>query len=109
MMTIQSGEFWIASIPFTDGTSSKKRPVLILWLDGNDAIVAVVTSTSPRTKTDVALQDWREVGLKVASTVRLSRLDCLEQSLLLAKIGCISVNDGRRIKEAWNLHIKLQF
>ena len=109
MTTIQSGEFWIARIPFTDGTSSKKRPVLILWLDGNDVIVAVVTSASPRTQTDVALQDWREVGLKVASTVRLSRLDCLEQSLLLAKIGRISANDARRIKEVWNLHIKLQF
>ena len=109
MMTIQSGEFWIARIPFTDGTSSKKRPVLILWLDGNDAVVAVVTSASPRTQTDVALQDWRDVGLRVASTVRLSRLDCLEQSLLLAKIGFISANDGRRIKEVWNLYIELQF
>ena len=48
MMTIQSGEFWIAQIPFTDGSSSKKRPVLILWLDGNDAVVAVVTSVAPR-------------------------------------------------------------
>ena len=101
--------FGSARIPFTDGTSSKKRPVLILWLDDNDAIVAVVTSASPRTQTDVALQDWRDVGLRVASTVRLSRLDCLEQFLLLAKIGSISANDARRIKEVWNQHIKLQF
>lgn len=34
MTTIQSGEFWIAEIPFTNGISSKKRPVVILWLDG---------------------------------------------------------------------------
>jgi mRNA interferase MazF len=34
-MTIQPGEFWIASIPFTNGLSSKKRPVLVLWTDGN--------------------------------------------------------------------------
>jgi mRNA interferase MazF len=52
-MTIQAGEFWIADIPFTNGLSSKKRPVLILWLDGKDAIVAVVTSAPPRTQTDV--------------------------------------------------------
>lgn len=109
MTTIQSGEFWIARIPFTDSTSSKKRPVLILWLDGNDAIVAVVTSAAPRTRTDVALQDWVEAGLRVASTVRLARLDCLEQSLLLARIGRISVNDARCLKEVWNVYIKLQF
>ena len=108
-MTIQSGEFWIAQIPFTDGSSSKKRPVLILWLDGNDAVVAVVTSAVPRTQTDVLLQDWAESGLRVTSTVRLSRLDCLEQSLLLAKIGRISGNDAQRLQEVWNLYIKLQF
>ena len=83
MMTIQSGDFWIANIPFTNGVSSKKRPVLILWLDGDDAVVAVVTSATPRTQTDVLLKDWIESGLRVVSTVRLSRLDCLEKSLLL--------------------------
>ncbi len=30
MMTIQPGEFWVADIPFTDATASKKRPVLVL-------------------------------------------------------------------------------
>ena len=39
-MTIQAGEFWLADIPFTDGSASKIRPVLVLWLDGLDAVVA---------------------------------------------------------------------
>ncbi len=34
-MTIQAGEFWVADIPFTSGGGSKKRPVLVLWLDGD--------------------------------------------------------------------------
>lgn len=75
----------MAKIPFTNGAASKKRPVLILWIDGNDAIVAAVTSAKPRTQTDVILFDWSARRLRVASTVRLSRLDCLENSLLLAK------------------------
>lgn len=79
MMTIQPGDFWVAEIPFTDGSASKKRPVLVLWLDGQDVVVAAVTSTGPRTPTDVSLVDWRASGLRVPSTVRLSRLDCLEQ------------------------------
>ena len=66
-MTIQSGEFWIAMIPYTDGSNSKKRPVFVLWLDGNDAVVAVVTSVTPHTQTDVFLQDWAKTGLRVAS------------------------------------------
>jgi predicted nucleic acid-binding protein len=29
----QPGEVWIADIPFTSGTHSKLRPVLVLWTD----------------------------------------------------------------------------
>ena len=108
-MTIQAGDFWVADIPYTSGTASKKRPVLILWIDGNDAVVAAVTSAQPRTSTDVALTDWSASALRVASTVRLSRLDCLENSLLLAKIGRISDSDADKIKEIWKLYIKPQF
>ncbi|MFN6463395.1 MAG: type II toxin-antitoxin system PemK/MazF family toxin [Nostoc sp. DedVER02] len=109
MTTIQAGEFWVADIPFTSGGGSKKRPILVLWLDGNDVVAAVVTSAKPRTQTDVPLNDWATSGLRVASTVRLSRLDCLEQSLLLAKIGQVSESDAKHLKELWDLYIKPQF
>ncbi|MBD1821548.1 type II toxin-antitoxin system PemK/MazF family toxin [Cyanobacteria bacterium FACHB-DQ100] len=108
-MTIQPGEFWVADISFTDGTASKKRPVLVLWLDGRDAIVAVVTSAQPRTQTDVMLSDWASSGLRVASTVRLSRLDCLESILLFSKLGRISEGDAALVKTVWDSQIKLQF
>ena len=109
MTTIKEGEFWVADIPFTNNVASKKRPVLILWLDSNDAIVAVVTSARPRTKTDVSLQDWATSGLRVPSTVRLARLDCLEKTLLIAKIGVVSEPDAQKLKDIWNSEIKLQF
>ncbi len=108
-MTIQAGEFWVADIPFTSGGGSKKRPILVLWLDGDDVVAAVVTSAKPRTQTDVSLNDWAASGLRVASTVRLSRLDSLEQSLLLTKIGQISESDAKRLKEVWDIYIKPQF
>jgi mRNA interferase MazF len=41
MTTIQSDDFWLARIPYTNGSNFKKRPVLILWLDGNDAVVTI--------------------------------------------------------------------
>jgi mRNA interferase MazF len=106
MTIINSGELWVADIPFTNGASSKKRPVLILWLDGQDA---VVTSAQPRTPMDVSLNDWASSGLRVASTVRLARLDCLEQSLLFAKIGQISTVDAEKIKKVWQTYVMQQF
>ena len=108
-MNIQAGEFWVADIPFTSGGGSKKRPILVLWLDGDDVVAAVVTSAKPRTQTDVSLNDWAASGLRVASTVRLSRLDSLEQSLLLTKIGQISESDAKRLKGVWDIYIKPQF
>jgi mRNA interferase MazF len=38
-MTIQPGEFWVADIPFTHAAASKKRSVLVLWLDGFDVVL----------------------------------------------------------------------
>ena len=58
-MTIWPGEFWVADIPYTDQSETKKRPVLVLWLDGADVVAAVVISSRRRTQTDVELKEWR--------------------------------------------------
>jgi mRNA interferase MazF len=83
--------------------------VLILWVDGNDVVVTAVTSAMPRTQTDILLKDWANSGLRVPFTVRLSRLDCLEKTLLLAQLGRISNEDDSRRLEAWDDYIKPQF
>lgn len=61
-MIIQPGDLWLADIPFTNATGSKKRPVLVLWVDAQDLVVAAVTSASPRSTTDVPLHDWQPSG-----------------------------------------------
>lgn len=108
-MTITPGDVWIAEILFTDGSASKKRPVLILWLDAQDVTVAAVTSASPRSVTDVTLQDWQQSGLRVASVIRLARLDCLEESLLIARIGHISQADAQQLMNVWSSSVKPKF
>ena len=105
----QPGEVWIADIPFTSGTHSKLRPVLVLWTDAADVVVAAVTSAPPRSATDVALQDWSAAGLRVASTVRLSRLDCLEQKLLRRRLGVVPQADAEQLKTTWASEIRLRF
>ena len=105
----RAGEIWLAEIPFTSGVASKLRPVLVLWEDATDVVVAAVTKAAPRSPTDVSLQDWAAAGLVVPSTVRLSRLDCLEQVLLRRRFGRISQGDVLLVKAAWLQHIRLQF
>jgi len=108
-MRISPGEFWLANILYTDQNAAKIRPVLVLWLDAADAVVAVVTSSPPRTATDILLNDWQASGLRVASTVRLSRLDCLEQTLLLRRLGTLSPGDANRVRMVWSQNVKPQF
>ena len=57
MTTIEPGDCWVANIPFTNGADSKKRPILLLWLDGEDVVAAAVTSAQLRRQTDVFLND----------------------------------------------------
>jgi len=58
MATIQPGEFAVANVTFMSGGGWKKRPILVLlvlWLDGDDVVAAVVTSGETRTETDIAI------------------------------------------------------
>ena len=105
----QPGEIWLAEIPFTGGAASKIRPMPILWLDARDAVAAAVTSAAPRSPQDVAPADWTSAGLRVPSTVRLSRLDCLEQILLRRKLGAPTLKDANQVKQVWTNQIRLQF
>lgn len=105
----QPGEVWLADIPFTSGAASKLRPVLVLWTDAADVVVAAVTSAQPRSPMDVALQNWSAAGLRVPSTVRLSRLDCLEQHLLRRRLGILPPVDAEQLKRVWANEIRLRF
>ena len=105
----KAGEIWLAEIPFTAGAAFKLRPVLVLWEDAADVVVAAVTKALPRSVTDVELRDWKHEGLIVPSTVRLSRLDCLEQVLLRRRLGTISNPDAETIKTVWSRHVRLGF
>lgn len=103
------GEIWLAEILFKDGSAAKILPVLVLWLDVVDAVLAAVTSAAPRSTSDVSLQDWQNEGCASPPPFDLSRLDCLEQNLLRRKLGMLSRSDAQRIKQIWTNQIQLRF
>jgi mRNA interferase MazF len=108
---ISAGDFWLADIPFTNQSASKKRPVLVLWLDAADAVVAAVTSAPPRSAPfiDRCVTGWKSSGLRTPSTVRLARLDCLEQALLIRRLGAVSSGDAQKLKAVWAQAVRPQF
>lgn len=105
----QPGEIWLAEIPYTGGTASKLRPVLVLWVSAADVVAVAVTSIAPRAVTDVPLRDWATEGLRVPSSVKLLRLDALEQSVLRRKLGVVSPADAIRLRQVWADRVQLRF
>jgi mRNA interferase MazF len=59
--------------------------------------------------TDLFLNYWSIAGLRVPSILKLSRLDCLEKSLLIATTGQIFEPDAKVLKTIWDAFIQPQF
>jgi len=94
------GDVLVAWLVFSDGQGSKRRPVLVVQDFGdNDLLVAPITSQIARVTEDVVLSDWRGAGLKLASTVRVSKLATIEKSCVARKLGVLPSNELARVRE----------
>lgn len=107
MTTTRAGEVWLAQVEFADGTQSKPRPVLVLFTEHQDSVLAVVTSAAPRTPQDVALIDWQGAGLRLPSTARLDKLVTMSHPRLWAKLGNLTEQDWQRVTDVWNREMRL--
>lgn len=105
--TVEFGEVYICVFPFTSGQGGKARPVLVLMDLDHDCLVCRITSVPHRGLLDVAVGDWREAGLDKPSTIRLSRLVTVEKTILKLRIGKLSANDARRVRNLWNEKFRL--
>jgi mRNA interferase MazF len=47
--------------------------------------------------------------LRVASAIRLSRLDCLEQTHLHRRLGVLTQSDTEHLKRVWANETRLRF
>ncbi len=103
--SIAPGDICLAAIPFTSGLPGKVRPVLVLWLDGEDCVVCPITSAAARTARDLELKDWAREGLLRPSRCRLGHLNTMEQALLIRRIGHLSPADASAVLRTWRTHI----
>lgn len=90
------GDIVLLSFPFTDLQSHKVRPALVVSTDSfnkvnDDAIFVFITSKETRTPYDVRITSndpsFKSTGLKVASTLRVSKVISLEQKLVRRRLG----------------------
>lgn len=93
------GAIVLAPFPFTNLTSVKRRPAIVVSNSsrlGNDVILAFISSkiSQPITPTDFVLEtshpDFKKTGLKKTSVFKMDKLVTLENSILIGELGKVS-------------------
>jgi len=102
----KQGDILLIPIPFSDLTSNKKRPVLVLSNDDynnvtEDIIVAAITSNLTDKKYTVILsnEDLESGNLKTTSCIRADKIYTLSQSIVIGKFGTVKKHVINTVKE----------
>ena len=93
-------------IPFTDLTSHKVRPAVVVGFGSFAGDLFVVPITSQLAIADFPLVDWRAAGLDVPSGVK-GQLCTVEDRLVLKIIGRLSVADAAVLAKALRTWLRL--
>lgn len=97
---IKAREVWSAWVRFEERPDEGKcRPVLVIDVDGDKAVVMSVpfTSTKPRDEYDIEVFDWAKIPLDHISTARISKTIVIPVSDFLKKLGKVSDDDWDNI------------
>jgi len=95
-MTCSRNDVVLLPIPFTDLTSRKVRPAIVIGRKGSDLFVVPVSSVL--SNTDFPLQDWQTAGLNVASGIK-AQLATIEERLVVKIVGSVTTADRQSIDD----------
>ena len=93
-MTCSRNDVVLLPIPFTDLTSRKVRPAIVVGRKGTDLFLVPVSSVL--SNTDLLLQEWQGAGLNAPSGVK-AQLATVEERLVLKIIGAITAADRQAL------------
>ena len=102
MNALTFGDVVLVPFPFTDQTTSKKRPAVVVSSDALhresiDLVVMAVT-TQPRTASslETPVTQWQQAGLLRPSVIK-PVLATIERSLVLKKLGSLHHPDRQAL------------
>ena len=99
MTNYRQGEVILIPFPFTDFSTFKQRPTLVISANhfnkaGTDVIVATITSQIPRKPADsdylIPTGDIESAGLPKASMIKPRKIVTIDSRLVREKIGAVS-------------------
>lgn len=84
------GDVVVIPFPFSDLSSNKRRPALVIAdLEGDDLILCAITSQAKNDKYNLMIEnnDFESGSLRKTSYVRINRLITVEQKTIAYKVG----------------------
>ncbi|MBL7055661.1 type II toxin-antitoxin system PemK/MazF family toxin [Candidatus Woesearchaeota archaeon] len=103
MEKLVKGDVVVLPFPFSDLSSSKKRPALVATnLEGNDLILCQITSKNKKDNYSIMLKDvdFKKGGLNLTSKIRPNRLFTADKSIISYKIGTLKEPKIKEIETA---------
>ncbi len=103
MTAYEPGDILLVPFPFTDQTTAKQRPAVVLSsesynLSHPDLILAPITSKITRKTDEVLVSEWQSAGLLKVSAVK-PILASFEASLVRRQLGALSHTDLQAVRE----------
>jgi mRNA interferase MazF len=95
---MKKGKIVLIPFPFTDLSSSKRRPALILLERKEDVVVAFISSRIPPILEDQIIlinknhKEFLNTGLKDDSVIYLDKITTIAKDLITGEIGEIGKN-----------------
>ncbi len=107
------GKIVLIPFPFTDLTTAKLRPALVLFEGDRDIVVAFISSRLPKRPFPGSVvvsdkhQEFPLTGLKVSSVIRLDKVATVLKDLVVGEIGevgdALKTEINRKLLETYHL------
>ena len=91
-MSFSRNEVVLLPIPFTDLTSRKVRPAVVIGHSSHLGDLFVVPISSQLQNVDLVFQDWQAAGLNVLCGTK-SQIATIEDRLVVKSVGVLSSAD----------------
>jgi mRNA interferase MazF len=95
-MNCSRNDVVLVPIPFSDLTSRKVRPAIVIGSNGRDFFLVPITSEF--SNADFPIKEWNAAGLNVPCAVK-AQLATIEQHLVIKKVGSLSAADASTLRD----------
>jgi mRNA interferase MazF len=92
LMSCSRNDVVLLPIPFTDLSSRKVRPAVVVGQSTHPGDLFVVPISSQLRNVDLKLRDWKAAGLNIACGIK-SQIATVEIRLIIKRVGTLSLYD----------------